>query len=90
VINAGSDLLLADLLEIIDIKSPEYLCTIINEMSDPDQFNTYLKALVKGFAKSTLILSGISTQSHPIPDHIAKRVQLISSSEEIIKLLSNI
>lgn len=90
VINAGTDVNIYDLLEVLDIRKPEYLYTIINETLHGNQYQQYVGRLCKEFPETEVIISGIQAQSQAQPEEYQERITVLNSSEETILFLSKL
>lgn len=90
VINAGLDISTLELIEISEIKSPEYIYTIINDSDMIANLNRYIEELMKIFQESNLILSGIQSKSLYLEDDLKGRINIVQSSEETIEYLSHL
>ena len=89
VINAGGDMDLYDVIEVLEIVKPDYVYTIINEMSDPTELQKYCNELSEEFRDCQVYLSGISVahlSSNTMPDNI----KLMSSSEDTVTMLEEL
>lgn len=90
IISAGSEVNIYDLLEIVDVKIPDYIFTIINESGEISDFDAYVAQLCQNFETSKIILSGIRPQSYIIKAENKDRITIINSSEDTIQFLENL
>lgn len=90
VINAGPDVSLYDLIEVLDIRHPDYLYTIINDASEGDNFQKYVRKLCSEFANSKIILSGLQVQTSILEEALSDQIIVLGSSEETINYLENL
>jgi len=90
VINAGPDVSIYDLIEVADIKSPEYIFTIVNDSMDQSEFKLYIKKICEEFENTKVILSGLSAQSVQVDKNIQDRMVIVRSSEDTIKYLESL
>ena len=90
VINAGPDVSIFDLIEVVDIRQPEYIFTIINDSLKTEQFQMYIKKLCDEFQETHILLSGIQAQANQLNEDLSDRISVINSSEETIKFLDKL
>jgi hypothetical protein len=89
VINAGGDMDLYDVIEVLEIVKPDYVYTIINEMSDPTELQKYCNELSEEFQDCTVYLSGISV-GHLSSSTMPSNIRLMSSSEDTVTMLEEL
>lgn len=89
VINAGSSVSKKELLEILEIRKPDYIYTILNENMSHKEFTAYLKFLREEFKESCVLISGLQTaQGNPFDE--SENIVFLRSSQETIDYLSNL
>ncbi len=84
VINAGPGVSIYDLIEVVDIRNPDFIYTIINDSFREGQFHPYIKKLCNEFSNCKILLSGLQVQSAPLEKSVADRITILGSSEETI------
>ncbi len=89
VINAGSDMDITSLAEVLDIHEPEYLYTIVNAMTDWADMEEYVIQLASIFQHSKLIISGLSRENLNL-EKLPANVLFVSSSEDTIMYLDKL
>jgi len=90
VINAGPDINIYDLLEVEEIKHPQYIFTIINDSMNGEDYRAYINLLCRQFKKTQIMLSGIRPRATQIDDKISARIKTFSSSEDTISYLNSL
>ena len=90
VINAGPNIELYDLLEVVEIRKPSYIYTIVNDTMTPSQFEIYAERLCTEFEDATIILSGIRALTYSPPEELKNRIRVIESSEETMTFLESV
>ena len=90
VINAGTDVSLYDLIEVLDIRQPDFLYTIINDSYEGGNFQNYIGKLCSEFSESKIILSGLQVQSTLLDESYVDQIVFLGSSEETLNYLSNL
>lgn len=90
VVNAGTNVNVHDLMEVEEIKHPDYIFTIINDSMDDKDLQKYVRIISKEFKDTKLILSGLRARATQLDNDLRKQVITISSSEETIKFLHNL
>ncbi len=88
VINAGVDVSFNDLIEVNDIRVPDYIFTIVNDSMSTTQFALYVEQLQKEFSETKILLSGLlaNSLSPQQPDNIL----VLNSSEETMDFLKKV
>ena len=90
VINAGPDVSIYDLIEVVDIRPADYIYTIINDSLTEEQYQRYSSRLCKEFENSHIIFSGLRPQSAQLDPSLEKRITVLKSSEDTIRYLANL
>ena len=90
VINIGKDVSIFDIAEVIHIKNPEYIFTIINDSMDDGQYKKYVELISNEVSTAKIILSGITPIRVELDNELAQKVQIVASSEETIEMLDSL
>lgn len=90
VINIGKDISIFDIAEVIHIKNPEYIFTIINDSMNDDQYKKYVRLICKEVSTAKIILSGITPVRVELDSELAQKVHIVASSEETIEMLDSL
>ena len=90
VINAGTEVSINDLIEVLEVRKPDYLFSIISQPMESKQFETYVKFLYDTFENSNIILSGLRLDSFIIDESMKDRISTLESSEETIEFLDTL
>ena len=90
VINVGHDVTLLDILEVVEIRKPDFIFTIINDSLEEDDYKTYIGQLCNRIDDVKFLMSGLTPSSVQIDDAHKDRVEVIASSEETIKFLESL
>lgn len=90
VINIGHDVSLLDILEVVEIRKPDFIFTIINDSLEEDDYKTYIGQLCNRIDDVKFLMSGLTPSSVQIDDAHKDRVEVIASSEETIKFLESL
>ena len=88
VINLGINIDLSNVLSGIHICNPDYILTIIDEMSDPDTYSNYMHILSEQNGGCQVLLSGIQVLRQKMTYN--SNVTTFQSSEELIELVDNL
>lgn len=88
VINAGIEVSFDELLEVREIRQPEYVFTIINDSLTPEQFTTYISALAEQFQNAQIFVSGIRASTNTVT--LPPSVSLLNSSEDTLAMLEQL
>jgi DNA-binding transcriptional MerR regulator len=89
VISAGSDVDIYDLMEAKDFCSPDFIFTILNEISITDDMKKQMQMLCEVYPESKLILSGIQTMNTDISQENGNCI-LLHTFAETIQFLENL
>ncbi len=90
VINIGHEVEITDIADVMDIKRPEYIFTIINDSYGEEQYLQFIDALYKSLPDTTIFMSGLTPSAVQLPAQYTDRINVISSSRETIDLLVNL
>ena len=90
VINVGHDVSLLDILEVVEIKKPDYIFTIINDSLEEQAYKRYISELYSRIDDVKFLMSGLTPASVLVDDAYNDRVKVIASSEETIKFLDSL
>ncbi len=85
IVDAGANVSLADLEELIEITSPDCIFTIINDGVSREAYLSYLERLCEISRDCDIFLSGLRSITN-IPQ-LDQRVHLLKSSEETVEHL---
>lgn len=88
VINAGIEVSFDELLEVNEVRQPEFLFTIINDSLTSEQFTQYITVLAERFDKSKLFVSGIRASTNTVA--LPSTVTLLNSSEDTLSMLEKL
>jgi len=89
VINAGVDVSIEDIVEIKEVRVPEYIMTIVNDSLSGENLVAYMKYISREFPDSEVILSGIQVETMP-PNCSSGRITLLKSSEDTMVYLKDL
>lgn len=90
VINVGKEAELSDISDVLEIKQPEYVFTIINDAYEDDLYIKYIDQLYKLLPDTKIFMSGLTPTSVTLPEHYTDRISIIASSLETIDLLQRL
>jgi len=90
VINVGHEAELSDITDVMEIKRPDYLFTIINDSYENDLYISFVDMLCKGLPDIKIFLSGLTPTSVTLPEQYQDRVKIIVSSRETIDMLKTL
>ena len=90
VINVGHDVSLLDILEVVEIRKPDYIFTIINDSLDEQAYKTYISQLCNRIDDVKFLMSGLTPSSVQIDDAYKNRVKMIASSEDTVTFLESL
>ena len=88
VINAGVDVSIEDLVETKEIRTPEYIMTIVNDSISGENLVTYMEYISSEFPESEVILSGIQVET--LPSNYTGPVITLKSSEDTMIYLEKL
>lgn len=87
VINAGMNVDIDDLVDINDIRIPDFVFTIVNESMNQEQFRKYVSKMCLNFPQSQIIVSGLQAFNTSFED---EDLLVINSSQETVDFLQSI
>ncbi len=90
VINLGQDVSILDLIEVVEIKKPDFIFTIINDSLEGETYKKYISQLCKSIDDVKFLMSGLTPSTVQIDKELRERVKVIASSEETITFLENL
>ena len=90
VINVGHEVELSDISDVIEIKNPHYVFTIINDSYEDDLYIKYVDRLYQILPSTKIFLSGLTPSAVALPQLYQDRISIIASSRETIDLLKSL
>lgn len=90
VINVGHDVSLLDILEVVEIRKPDFIFTIINDSLQEETYKTYIGQLCERIPDVKFLMSGLTPSSVQVGEQYKDRVKVIASSEETITFLESL
>ena len=90
VINVGHEAEISDIVDVMDIKRPDYIFTIINDSYEDQDYLKFLDALYTNLPKAQIFMSGLTPSSVALPPQYSDRINIIDSSRETIDLLASL
>ena len=88
VVNLGNDIDMENVISASSICSPQYILTIIDELSSKISFSNYVRLLSQQLGDYAIILTGLQIFKQQIK--YPENVKTFESSEEILEFLKNI
>jgi len=90
VINICHEADISDIADVMDIRRPDYIFTIINDSYEDEQYLQFIDALYKNLPDATIFMSGLTPSSVNLPVQYTDRINVVASSRETIDLLANL
>ncbi len=90
VINIGHEVEISDIVDVMDIKSPDYIFTIINDSYEDEDYLRFIDSLYNNLPHAHIFMSGLTPSSVDLPREYRDRINVIASSRQTIDLLASL